>query len=82
MSRSVPENAIAAGIVDAAIAVHRTLGGLGLLETVCEEALVFEIETRGLHVERQRHVPLTYKGRTLASNLRLDLLVEGTVIVE
>jgi GxxExxY protein len=76
------ENEIAAAIVDAALEVHRTLGGPGLLESVYEEALVFEIETRGLHVERQKHVPLTYKGRTLASNLRLDLLVEDRVIVE
>jgi len=78
----VRENEIAATIVDAAVEVHRTPGGPGLFESVYEEALVFELEDRGLHVERQKQVPLTYKGRPLASNLRLDLLVEGRVIVE
>lgn len=54
----------------------------GLLESVYEEALVFEIEKRGLKVERQVQVPITYKGNVLKSELRLDLLVEDKVIVE
>jgi GxxExxY protein len=76
------ENAIAKIIVEAAIEVHRTLGGPGLLETVYEEALAFELESRGLVVERQKAVPLVYKGRRLGSDLRLDLLVAERVIVE
>lgn len=76
------ENAIAKVIVEAAIEVHRTLGGPGLLETVYEEALAFELESRGLVVERQKAVPLVYKGRRLGSDLRLDLLVAERVIVE
>ena len=56
--------------------------GPGLLESVYEEALVCELEMRGIAVERQVDVPIMYKGKILASPLRLDLLVEGQVIVE
>ena len=56
--------------------------GPGLLESVYEEALVYELEQRGLKVERQKLVPITYKGMSLKSELRLDLLVEDQVIVE
>ena len=76
------ENQISKTILDAAIEVHRTLGGPGLLETVYEEALAWELEQRGLTVERQKPVPITYKGHTLSAPLRLDLLVGGKVIVE
>ena len=76
------ENEISRLIVDAAIDVHRTLGGPGLLEAVYEEALAFELESRGLTVHRQKVVPLVYKGRRLASDLRLDLLVSDRVVVE
>jgi len=76
------ENIISKCTVDAAVEVHRTLGGPGLLESVYEEALVWELGFRGLDVQRQLEVPIGYKGRTLASPLRLDLLVDGLVIVE
>ncbi len=76
------ENEIAKIVVDAAIEVHRTLGGPGLLEAVYHEALAFELESRGLTVERQKAIPVVYKGHRLASDLRLDLLVGGRVIVE
>ncbi len=76
------ENEISKVIVDAAIEVHRELGGPGLLESVYEEALAFELEERGLSVERQQRVPIVYKGRRLAGNLRLDLIVNRKVIVE
>jgi GxxExxY protein len=49
---------------------------------VYEEALVYEIEQRGLKVERQMKVPIIYKGVELRTDLRLDLLVEDQVIVE
>jgi GxxExxY protein len=78
----VDENEISRIVVDAAIEVHRTLGGPGLLESVYEEALVYELELRGLMVERQRAVPVVYKGRRLATDLRVDLLVAGLVVVE
>ena len=61
--------------------VYKSLGP-GLLESVYEEALVFELEQRGLKVERQLPVPIIYKGNLLKTELRLDLLVEDEVIVE
>lgn len=56
--------------------------GPGLLESVYEEALFMELKQRGLNVERQKNVPLFYKGVLLNTDLRLDLLVEDQVIVE
>jgi len=76
------ENEISAIILDAAIAVHKELGGPGLLESVYEEALAFELQDRGVSVERQVVVHLVYKGHCLGTPLRLDLLVDGQVIVE
>ena len=76
------ENEISRVIVDAAIEVHRELGGPGLLESVYEEALAFELEERGLSVKRQQKVPIVYKGRRLAGDLRLDLIVNQKVIIE
>jgi GxxExxY protein len=61
--------------------VYKTLGP-GLLESVYEEALCFELEQRGLKVERQKQVPVIYKGIVLKTELRLDILVEGEVIIE
>ncbi len=76
------ENEISWQVVDAAIEVHRTLGGPGLLESVYEEALVWELEQRGLQVKRQVSLPIPYKGVILASPLRIDILVDNLVIVE
>ena len=76
------ENKIARIIVDAAIEVHRELGGPGLLEDVYEEALAEELRLRGLKVERQLPVRITYKGRILSKPLRLDMKVEGLVLVD
>jgi GxxExxY protein len=76
------ENEISKVIVDAAIEVYRELGGPGLLESVYEEALVEELTRRGLKVERQLQVPIIYKGKQLASPLRLDLKVNGLVLVD
>ena len=76
------ENQISKYITDAAIEVHRTLGGPGLLESVYEEAMTWELQNAGLLVERQLNIPIVYKGRTLANPLRLDMLVEKKVIIE
>jgi GxxExxY protein len=76
------ENEIAKVIVDAAIEVHRELGGPGLLEDVYEEALAEELRLRGLKVERQLPVRINYKGRILSKPLRLDMKVEGLVLVD
>ena len=75
------ENEISYQIRGAIYDVYKTLGP-GLLESVYEEALVYELEQRGLTVERQKQVPIVYKGVTLKTDLRLDLLVEDKVIVE
>ena len=61
--------------------VYNALGP-GLLESVYEEALCFELSQRGLKVERQLQVPIVYKGTALKTDLRLDLLVENQIIVE
>lgn len=76
------ENEISKIIVDSAIEVHRTLGGAGLLESVYQESLFWELKSRGLTVEKEKQVPIIYKGHSLASPLKLDLLVERLVIVE
>ncbi|MEN8164311.1 MAG: GxxExxY protein [Acidobacteriota bacterium] len=76
------ENEISKVVVEASVEVHRTLGGPGLLESVYEEALAHELGLRGLKIERQRGVPIVYKGIRLAGGLRFDLLVEDKVIVE
>jgi GxxExxY protein len=57
------ENEISKHIVECAIEVHRTLGGPGLLESVYEEALTWELEQRGLKVDCQYSVPIAYKGK-------------------
>jgi GxxExxY protein len=69
-------------IVTRAVEVHRSLGGPGLLETVYEEALVYEMKSKNLKVLRQVQLPITYKGKELGNGLRIDLLVNKTVIVE
>jgi GxxExxY protein len=76
------ENEISRVIVDAALEVHRELGGPGLLEDVYEEALGEELRGRGVHVERQLPVRIVYKGRVLGRPLRLDMKVENLVLVE
>jgi GxxExxY protein len=76
------ENQISAVIWDCAIEVHRTLGGPGLLESVYEECLVWEIRQKSLKVERQVQRPISYKGNLIASPLTIDMIVDGLVIVE
>jgi len=74
-------NEISRRIIDAAIQVHKKLGP-GLLESVYRECLVHEIAKRGLRVETEVQVPIVYDGITLKSPLRLDVLVEGEIIIE
>ena len=68
-------------ILAAAIEVHREIGP-GLLESAYEECLCRELVDRGLHFERQRELPVVYKGQPVASAYRVDMIVEGKVIVE
>ncbi|MCB2205729.1 GxxExxY protein [bacterium] len=72
---------VATQLVDAGIEVHRTLGP-GLLESIYERSLAFELEQRGLEVEKQVIIPVRYKEKEFAYGFRLDLLVEHCVIVE
>jgi GxxExxY protein len=78
---AMTENQLTYKIRGAIYDVYKALGP-GLLESVYEEALVFELQQRGLKVERQKQVPIIYKGNELKTELRLDLLVEDQVIVE
>jgi GxxExxY protein len=75
------ENDIAKEIVDAAYHIHRRLGP-GLLESVYEAVLAYELQKRGLRVQRQVPMPVTYDGIRFDLGFRVDLLVEGRVIVE
>jgi GxxExxY protein len=76
------ENAVSKIIVDCAIEVHKTLGGPGLLERAYEEPFVWELQQAGMIVARQVVLPICYKGHTLESSFRIDLLVNDLVIVE
>jgi len=74
-------NTLTEQIIGAAIAVHNELGPGGL-ESSYEACLSFELIDRGLVIERQKALPLVYRGRTLDCGYRVDLLVEDLVIVE
>ena len=76
------ENDLSHAIIGAAIEVHRELGGPGLLESIYEEALAFELNESGFKAERQIEVPVFYKGQRLSKSFRIDLLVNDLVIVE
>lgn len=76
------EDALSKVIVESALEVHRVLGGPGLLESVYEEALVYEIGRREVKVQRQVLLPVHYKAMVLGNPLRIDLLVDNRVIVE
>jgi GxxExxY protein len=77
----VSDNELSGKIIGGAIEVHSILGP-GLLEFLYEEALAIELGQRGLTVARQVEIPVTYKHERLRNVLRLDLLVNGLVIVE
>ncbi len=74
-------NQITEAIIGAAIEVHRALGP-GLLESAYEACLAYELARRGLRVEQQKALPVTYHDVRLDCGYRLDLRVEGIVIVE
>ena len=76
------ENNITDRVIAAAIEVHKILGGPGLLESIYEDALTYELELRKIPFKRQLSVPVLYKGVPVRDALRLDLLIENKVIVE
>lgn len=79
MTRSVDE--ISGEIVDAAYKLHTALGP-GLLESAYESLLARGLEKRGLKVERQKVVTFDFDGQRIVDGLRIDLLVENTIVVE
>ena len=75
------ENRLTSQIIGAAIEVHRQLGP-GLLESSYETCLAYELEARGLTIERQKPLPIVYKEIHLEHGYRIDILVNQLVVVE
>jgi len=75
------ENEIATAVVDAAFKIHTTLGP-GLFESVYEAALEYELQKGGLRVVHQIGLPVHYEQVRLELGFRVDLIVDGKVIVE
>ena len=73
--------ALTGKIIGCAIEVHRILGP-GLLESVYRECMIIELRRAHLHVNSERHVPIDYKGHRIGGALKLDLLVNGCIVVE
>ena len=76
-----PINSITSRIIKCAIEVHRTLGP-GLLEAIYFACLLYELNREGLRVECERAYPVVYKGVTMACVYRIDMIVEGIVVIE
>ncbi|MBE7550033.1 MAG: GxxExxY protein [Anaerolineales bacterium] len=72
---------VAKEIVDGAIKVHRELGP-GLLESAYQHCLAYELRKRGLRVETEVILPITYDGQQIDAGYRIDMLVEDAVIIE
>ena len=75
------ENQIGDQIVDAAILIHRTLGP-GLLESAYQQVLTYELQSRGLKVENEVAVPVSFKEQVIQIGYRIDMLVNNAVIIE
>ncbi len=75
------ENEVSGFVIGSAIEVHRALGP-GLLESVYEECLAAEMEARRIEFDRQRPVPVVYRNVRLDCGYRVDVVVEGKVVVE
>lgn len=82
MAEPSPEHdRLAHEAVDAAFVVHTVLGP-GLLESVYEQCLGYELEARGIPLQRQVILPLSYRGRPVDAGYRMDMVVGGLLIVE
>ncbi len=75
------ENELSGIVLDSSVMVHRELGP-GLLESAYQSCLAFELENRGLFVEREKPMPLTYTGLKMDIGYRVDLMIENKVIIE
>lgn len=80
-TESLKASEVTEPIIGAAIEVHRELGP-GLMEGIYERCFLHELHLRGLSVEKQRTVPIRYKGMLFAEELRFDVLVGNQVLVE
>ena len=78
---SVEMEELSRNLVDSAFKVHQTLGP-GLLESVYEACLCVELRKRGIRYKSQAPIPLVYEGVAIEAGLRLDLLVEGSIVLE
>ena len=74
-------NRLSEVVIGAAIAVHRELGP-GLLESTYEACLYYELSSRGIATEKQKELPVRYRDLLIDAGYRLDLLVEGKLIIE
>jgi len=74
-------NHISNVVIGAAIEIHRALGP-GLLESVYEECLAWELQQKGLVVQRQVNIPIRYKALHIENAYRADLLVQNELIIE
>jgi len=74
-------NSLTDAIIGAAITVHRELGP-GLLESVYEKCLAFELANRDFSATTQQEIPVSYKNLTVDCGFRADLIVENKVLIE
>ena len=74
-------NEVTDGIIGASIEVHRALGP-GLLESAYEECLCYELEVRGIPIQRQVPLPVVYKGIQLDCGYRMDVVIDDLVVLE
>lgn len=78
---AVPNDPLTEKVIGLAIEVHRHLGP-GLLESAYEECLCFELETNGIGYDRQVPLPVIYKSEKLECGYRMDVVVEGELVIE
>ena len=79
--RTARINELAHTVIGAALDVHKEIGP-GMLESAYEACLAFELLARGLAIERQKPFPLVYRGQRVDCGYRIDLVVEGLLVVE
>jgi GxxExxY protein len=75
------ENEISNKIIGSAIDIHQSLGP-GLLESAYQECLCFRLRKAGFHIEKEKPMPLVYEEVKLDCGYRIDILVEGKVVIE
>lgn len=80
-TESFPNKELTSAVIDCALTVHKNLGP-GLLESVYEKCMAYELIERGYQVGVQQEVPLIYRNLRFESGFRADLIVNGTILVE